>query len=92
MLPRTLIEPLRTHLSRVRLLHERDLAEGYGRVYLPFASIGSIRTRIAIGAGSTSSLRHADPSIRARMPSADTTQVPMYCNVQSRTLCVALAS
>src|SRR5688572_20745961 len=37
MLPRTLIEPLRTHLSRVRLLHERDLAEGYGRVYLPFA-------------------------------------------------------
>ena len=33
----TLIEPLRTHLSRVRLLHERDLAEGYGRVYLPFA-------------------------------------------------------
>jgi integrase len=37
MLPRTLIEPLRTHLSRVRLLHERGLAEGYGRVYLPFA-------------------------------------------------------
>jgi integrase len=37
MLPRALIDPLRTHLSRVRLLHERDLAEGYGRVYLPFA-------------------------------------------------------
>jgi integrase len=37
MLPQTLIEPLRTHLGRVRLLHERDLAEGYGRVYLPFA-------------------------------------------------------
>lgn len=37
MLPRTLIEPLRTHLSRVRVLHERDLVEGYGRVYLPFA-------------------------------------------------------
>jgi integron integrase len=37
MLPRTLIEPLRTHLSGVRLLHERDLAEGYGRVYLTFA-------------------------------------------------------
>lgn len=27
MLPRTLIEPLRTHLSRVRLLHERDVAD-----------------------------------------------------------------
>jgi site-specific recombinase XerD len=25
MLPQTLIEPLRTHLSRVHLLHERDL-------------------------------------------------------------------
>ena len=37
MLPRTLLEPLRTHLSRVHLLHERDLAEGYGRVYRPFA-------------------------------------------------------
>jgi integron integrase len=37
MLPHTLIDPLRTHLSRVRLLHERDIAEGYGGVFLPFA-------------------------------------------------------
>jgi len=37
MLPRLLIDPLRTHLSRVHLLHARDVAEGYGRVYLPFA-------------------------------------------------------
>lgn len=37
MLPKALIDPLRTHLSRVRHLHGRDLAEGYGRVYLPFA-------------------------------------------------------
>ncbi len=37
MLPRTLIEPVRTHLSRVRRLHERDVAEGCGRAYLPFA-------------------------------------------------------
>jgi integron integrase len=36
-LPRTLVEPLRTHLARVRVLHARDLAEGFGRVYLPFA-------------------------------------------------------
>jgi integron integrase len=36
-LPRTLVEPLRTHLARVRELHTRDVAEGYGRVYLPFA-------------------------------------------------------
>lgn len=37
MLPKALIDPLRTHLSRVRHLHERDLSEGYGRAYLPFA-------------------------------------------------------
>lgn len=37
MLPKTLVEPLRAHLARVRQLHERDIAEGFGRVYLPFA-------------------------------------------------------
>lgn len=37
MLPASLLEPLRTHLARVRILHERDLTEGYGRVYLPYA-------------------------------------------------------
>jgi integron integrase len=36
-LPEVLIEPLRTHLARVRQLHEQDLADGFGRVYLPFA-------------------------------------------------------
>jgi integron integrase len=37
MLPAGLQEPLRTHLVRVRALHEQDLAEGFGRVELPFA-------------------------------------------------------
>ena len=37
MLPKRLIEPLREHLIRVRALHERDLAEGFGDVHLPFA-------------------------------------------------------
>jgi integron integrase len=37
MLPERLIEPLRTHLARVKGLHERDLAEGFGEVYLPYA-------------------------------------------------------
>ncbi len=35
-LPR-LLEPLRSHLARVKLVHERDLAEGYGEACLPFA-------------------------------------------------------
>lgn len=37
VLPGSLIEPLRSHLDRVRMLHARDLAEGYGEVHLPYA-------------------------------------------------------
>jgi len=37
MLPASLISDLDRHLSRVKLLHERDLREGLGDVYLPYA-------------------------------------------------------
>ena len=37
MLSERLLDPLRTHLAKVRALHEQDLAEGFGDVYLPFA-------------------------------------------------------
>lgn len=37
MLPQELVEPLRAHLRRVRELHERDLARGFGDVELPHA-------------------------------------------------------
>ena len=37
MLPSSLKEPLKKHLERVKVLHERDLCEGYGRATLPFA-------------------------------------------------------
>ncbi|MGH8453550.1 MAG: integron integrase [Nevskiales bacterium] len=37
MLPESLIPLLAAHLEKVKSLHERDLAEGYGGVYLPFA-------------------------------------------------------
>jgi len=35
--PETLIEPLREHLKRVKLIQENDLREGYGEVYMPYA-------------------------------------------------------
>ena len=35
--PAPLIEPLRNHLARVKELHDQDLRNGYGKVYLPFA-------------------------------------------------------
>jgi integron integrase len=37
MLPERLAGPLRAHLARVRALHEQDLAEGFGDVFLPDA-------------------------------------------------------
>ena len=37
VLPERLRGPLQLHLQRVRETHERDLADGHGRVYLPFA-------------------------------------------------------
>jgi len=37
MLPNSLLEPLRLHLNQVKALHEKDLFEGYGTVYLPNA-------------------------------------------------------
>lgn len=37
MLPAPLIEPLRSHLIRVKQLHEQDLESGYGCVFMPFA-------------------------------------------------------
>jgi integron integrase len=36
-LPATLVESLRQHLTRVKLLHQQDLEEGFGRVHLPHA-------------------------------------------------------
>jgi integron integrase len=37
MLPRNVKDPLQQHLAAVKQLHERELAEGYGSVYLPYA-------------------------------------------------------
>ncbi len=37
MLPKILHEPLKTHLHKVKGLHQRDLEKGYGRTWLPYA-------------------------------------------------------
>lgn len=39
MLPQSLQKPLQHHLAKVQLLHEEDLQEGYGDVYLPYAFV-----------------------------------------------------
>jgi integron integrase len=37
MLPLSLVAPLQAHLLKVRELHENDLAQGFGAVFMPFA-------------------------------------------------------
>jgi integron integrase len=36
-MPRAVVRPLQEHLRRVQVLHQQDLADGYGRVELPHA-------------------------------------------------------
>jgi integron integrase len=37
MLPEAVVAPLKAHLVKVKALHNEDMAEGFGEVYLPFA-------------------------------------------------------
>ncbi|MCP5133688.1 MAG: integron integrase [Gammaproteobacteria bacterium] len=37
MFPESVIEPLKTHLADVKIIHDQDLRDGFGDVYLPFA-------------------------------------------------------
>jgi integron integrase len=37
LLPRRVADPLRCHLQEVKTIHQRDLADGWGRVQLPHA-------------------------------------------------------
>jgi integron integrase len=37
MLPVSLVQPLEAHLRQVREVHQRDLSQGYGWVYMPYA-------------------------------------------------------
>jgi integron integrase len=52
MLPKSLKEPLEEHLRRVKAVHQKDLAEGWGVSHYPMRWIGSIQTPLASGAGS----------------------------------------
>ncbi len=37
LLPESIKAPLKEHLNRVKTLHDQDIKEGFGRVYLPYA-------------------------------------------------------
>ena len=37
MLPKLIENPLQQHLQKIKFIHQKDLAEGYGDVYMPYA-------------------------------------------------------
>ena len=64
MLPDCLVAPLRAHLDKVRTLHEQDLAEGFGEVFLPDALAEKFKAAPRAWGWQwvfPSSLRSADP-------------------------------
>ena len=74
--PEKLVQPLKEHLVRVKVVHGQDLEEGYGQVYLPTPWAASIRTPTRIGDGSTSSPPVTGPPTRAPAKRAATTWTP----------------
>src|SRR4029450_4761735 len=67
LFPEVLHTVMRDHLERVRMLHEHDLAAGYGRVYLPHALARKSPMPIGNGVGSmcfrhTGSRKTRDPA------------------------------
>jgi hypothetical protein len=49
MLPAQLQPSLEEHLKRLKFIHERDLQQGYGEAYLPFALLKKAKRYKAIG-------------------------------------------
>jgi integron integrase len=84
MLSERLLEPLRTHLAKVRALHEQDLVVGFGEVRLPFALARKYPKGGAAGRGSTCFRPAAAPSIRWTGSSAATISTRRSSSARSR--------
>jgi integrase len=78
VLPSSVSGPLLDHLTRVKSLHERDLARGYGRARCRTRCGASTRTRPGSGAGSSSSLLRSE-DLTAR-PGRSTASIPPRVN------------
>ncbi len=82
MLPDRLVEPLKRHLDKVSVLYKKDLSEGFGAVYLPFALEKKYPNANREWGGSTYSRPHIAPSIRAPGSSGAITSTPRYCSAR----------
>ena len=73
--PRVLARPLRDHIARVRELHDRDIAEEFGAVWMPEALAVKVPPPPDRGHGSGPSQRRVAAKTRAsRAPSAATSE------------------
>ena len=77
MLPENLVQPLQAHLGRVRLLHQRDRKEGYGRCGCRTRWRASIRAPRLNGRGSSCSRRETVRPIRKAAWCEGTTSIPI---------------
>lgn len=62
-----IVIPLQRHLETIRTLHERDVSDGFGTVYLPYALAKSIQMQIVNGNGSMCSRRLSVVLIRVQI-------------------------
>lgn len=51
MLPQSLLEPLKNHLTKVNFIHAEDLRRVFGEAWLPFALAKNTRTSLRSGSG-----------------------------------------
>ena len=87
MLPVACEAALKRHLRSVKLLHQNELRQGYGAVYLPFALARNIPPRPVIGRGNTCSRRSSFRLIRARDSDDDTTSTKKTFSARRRKQC-----
>ena len=82
MLPEAVAAPLKLHLARVRALHNQDLAEGFGEVYLPFARDKKYPNAGKEWAGNIFFHQSICPSTRARAKRAAITSTRKACSAR----------
>ena len=76
LLPRRVADPLRCHLQEVRTIHQRDLADGWGRVQLPHALARKYPNAPVEWGCSGCSRNTAAGAIRTPVNRATTTWIP----------------
>lgn len=65
VLPESLKQSLREYLERVNMLHNKDLAKGFGRVFLPYALESKYPNASRNGDGSMCFLQRVCPKTHA---------------------------